>query len=297
MRLWLLIGLGLAAWVHASEATIPDGSGKTATPPKPDRGYWFYEDPEKEPEAKKVRHGTVPTERMPLGPLPPYKALMDAHPEDLRKIFTERLEEAVWRPTPKNVYAFMLVKDVARRKALAVTQMHSYLLLRYPQLNMNSVRAVNTFARDTEEQEKQREIARALARERNRFALIYFRSETCVFCKEQDSALHWFQVRTGWKVKTIDVDRNPSLAREMNIQVTPSIILIRKGSDDYMPVGVGATAATDLEGNIFRAMRLLNGEVTPQQFFLYEFDKGGLMDPEGDPTVPNTPLLEVRNAH
>ena len=284
----LLVVLMLAcSWAIAAEAT-------TTKAPRPDRGYWFYEDPPKKPKAKKVRRGTVPTARAPLGPLPPYKDLMDAHPADLRQIFTERLEEAVWRPTPKNVYAFMLVKDVARRKALAVTQMHSYLLLKYPKLNMNSVRAVSTFARDTEAKEKQREIARALARERNRFALIYFRSDSCVFCKEQDGAIHFFQIRTGWQVKEVDVNRMPSLAHQMNIEVTPSIILIKRGSEDYMPVAVGATATTDLEGNVYRGMRLLKGQVTPEQFFMYEFDKGGLMDPNGDPTQHGLPLMEVR---
>lgn len=280
----------------ATTWTLAGAAGATTSKvPKPDRGYWFYEDPPKKAKAKKPRRGTIPTARAPLGPLPPYKDLMDAHPADLRQVFTERLEEAVWRPTPKNVYAFMLVKDVARRKALAVTQMHSYLLLKYPQLNMNSVRAVHTFARDTEAREKQREITSALARERNRYALIYFRSDTCVFCKEQDSAIHYFQIRTGWQVKEVDVNRMPRLARDMNIEVTPSIILIKRGTDDYMPVAVGATASTDLEGNIYRGMRLLKGEVTPQQFFMYEFDKGGLMDPKGDPTQHGLPLMEVRN--
>lgn len=265
--------------------------------PKPDRGYWFYEDPPKKAKEKKQRPGTRPSKRVPLGPLPPYKALMDAHPEDLRKIFKERLEEAVWRPTPKNVYAFMLVKDVARRKSLAITQMHSYLLLRYPNLNMNSVRAVHTFARDTEVQAKQAAIARSLVRERNRFALLYFRSDTCIFCKEQDSAIRYFQARTGWQVKTIDVNRQPALASKLNISVTPSVLLIRRGSDDYMPVAVGATAASDLEENIYRGVRLLRGEVTPQQFFMYEFDKGGLMDPMGDPTTKMPGLQEVDYAH
>lgn len=285
-----LTGYLLAIFVVWPLASVADAN--VNKPPKPDRGYWFYEDPPKKIEKKKTRPGTRPAARAELGPLPPYRELMDAHPEDLRKIFTERLEEAVWRPTPKNVYAFMLVKDVSRRKALAVTQMHSYLLLKYPKLNMNSVRAVSTFARDTEAKAKQAEITRALKTERNRYALLYFRSDTCVFCKEQDSAVRYFQVRTGWQVKAIDVDRKPRLAAQMNISVTPSIILIKRNSDDYMPVAVGATASSDLEGNIYRGVRLLEGKVTPQQFFMYEFDKGGLMDPKGDPTLP---LMEVRN--
>lgn len=280
----VLISLLCIAWGVGAIADVPDWPGHAEKRVKPDRGYWFYEDPAKKKKKKAAERGTVPTARAPLGPLPPYKQLLDAHPQDLRKIFTERLEEAVWRPTPQNVYAFMLVKDVSRRKALAVTQMHSYMLLRYPQLNMNSVRAVSTFARDTEVKRREAAVGRALKRERRSYALVYFRSEGCAFCREQDAALKMFRVRTGWQVREVDVDRHPALAKRMNISITPSIILIRRGSDDYMPVAVGATAATELEGNIYRAMRLLRGDVTPQQFFMYEFDKGGLMDPSGDPT-------------
>ena len=184
------------------------------------------------------------------------------------------------------MYAFMLVKDVTRRKALAVAQMHSFMLLKNPSLNMNTVRAVSTFARDTEAKARQQELNRVLAQARTRYALLYFRSETCIYCREQDSALKFFQVNTGWKVKVIDVDKQPRVANRMNVTMTPTILLIKRNSDDYMPVGVGATAADQLSGNIYRAVRLLEGDVTPEQFFMYEYDKGGLMDPVGDPTEP-----------
>ncbi len=276
---------------------LPALSGATPAPaPKPDRGYWFYEDPPPKPKEEKAAKKAHEATPKPLGPLPPYREMMAMHPRQLRKLFKDRLEEAVWQPTPQNMYAFMLVKDVARRKAAAFTQMHSYMLLERPELNINSVRPVSDFARDSERRAKFAEIARSLTRERNRFGLLYFRSDTCVYCEEQDEALRYFQVRTGWEVLPIDVDRQPQVARKMHVSLTPTVILIKRGSQDYMPVGVGATSSMELEANIFRAVRLLSGTITPQQFFMHEFDEGTLMDPKGDPTATTPPLQEVRYA-
>jgi len=249
-----------------------------------ERGFWFYEDPPKKEKKEKKTRQTQLTQRTPLGPLPPYQELMKAHPDDLKKIFDERLKEVVWRTTPQNMYAFMLVKDVTRRKALAVTQMHTLMLLKKPNLNMNTVRAQATFARGSEQRARINEINKALRKLRGKYALIYFRSETCIFCKDQDKAIKFFRVKTGWGVKVVDVDRKPALAKSLGISMTPTVILIRKGTEDYMPVAVGATSADEMTANIYRASRLLSGEIEPQQFYMYEFDKGGPLDPLGDPT-------------
>lgn len=280
MRYLLFLFLVVSPLMPAQSAMV---SSNHNTDMRAERGLWFYEKPAPE-EKKKKAVFEKKTSRKPLGPLPPYRKLMDMHPDDLKKVYQRRIKEAVWRPTPQNMYAYMIVKDIARRKALAFTQVHSYMLLKAPQLNINALRPVSDFARDTQVRQMSSEVRSSLRAEKDRFALLYFRSKTCVYCSEQDGVLKYFRVRTGWKVKVLDINENPAIVHKLQVRVTPTIFLIQRGSDDYMPVAVGPTASMTLEENIFRAMRMLRGDITPSQFFMYEFDRGGLLDPAGDPT-------------
>ncbi len=287
---WIFI-LVMPLFAHGATNASGDKNALRA-----ERGVWFYEKPIEAHEQDRKKVKQTP-ERKPLGPLPPYRKLMDMHPDDLKKVYERRIKEAVWRPTPQNMYAYMIVKDIARRKALAFTQVHSYMLLKVPELNINALRPVSDFARDTQVREMSGEVQSSLRAEKDRFALIYFRSKTCVYCREQDTVLKYFRVRTGWQVKTLDIAENPEIVHKLQVRVTPTIFLIYRGSDDYMPVAVGPTASMTLEENIFRAMRMLRGDITPSQFFMYEFDRGGLLDPAADPTEHvDTEDLDIRRA-
>ncbi len=247
------------------------------------RGYWWYRDP---PPAEKQdkKEPTHSSEREPLGPLPSYSQIMDMHPEEFRKVFKDRMDEAVWRPTPQNVYNWMLVKDVARRKALAFTQVSQFMLLRNPEMNIAPDQPMDDFARPVKVRQMTEERRTMLVNNQRMFALLYFRSETCIYCQAQDNVLKYFQANTGWEIKTIDVDRDAAAAETFGVRVTPTLYLIYRNSKDYMPVGVGPTTANDLEDNIYRAMRFLKGEITPSQFFMWEFERGGTLDPDADPT-------------
>lgn len=247
------------------------------------RGYWWYIDPPAE-EKHDTTKPAKSSEREPLAPLPPYSQIMDMHPEEFRKVFKERMDEAVWRPTPQNVYNWMLVKDVARRKALAFTQVSQFMLLRNPEMNIGPDQPMDDFARPVKVKQMTEERRATLVNNQRMFALLYFRSESCMYCQVQDNVLKYFQSNTGWEVKTIDVDKDAATAETFGVRVTPTLYLIYRNSKDYMPVGVGPTTANDLEDNIYRAMRFLKGEITPSQFFMWEFERGGTLDPDADPT-------------
>ena len=63
-------------------------------------------------------------------------------------------------------------------------------------------------------------------------------------------------------------------------RTTPAMILVKRGSEDYIPATVGVASLATLEDRLFRGVRLLNGEITPQEYALYEFQRNGALDPQ-----------------
>ena len=70
------------------------------------------------------------------------------------------------------------------------------------------------------------------------------------------------------------MNQNPELAARLGVNTTPSLILIRKGNEGYIPVSTGVTTLDDMEQRLYRGIRFLNGETTPENWSLYEFQKG-----------------------
>ncbi len=68
------------------------------------------------------------------------------------------------------------------------------------------------------------------------------------------------------------------MAAQLGVERTPSLILIKKGNDDYIPVSTGVTSLEDVEDRLYRGIRFLSGQTTPQNWGLYDFQKGGGFD-------------------
>jgi conjugal transfer pilus assembly protein TraF len=55
-------------------------------------------------------------------------------------------------------------------------------------------------------------------------------------------------------------------------------LVVSRKNGEYLTVGVGVAALTEIEENLYRGIRLLNGEVTPEEYSNYEFQKGGPLE-------------------
>jgi conjugal transfer pilus assembly protein TraF len=119
---------------------------------------------------------------------------------------------------------------------------------------------------------------RTLRDNRDDFALIYFQRPDCSYCDEQAHILDWFTGESGWTVKRVNTRENPGLAAKFNVEITPTLILIQKGNQEYLPVSAGVISADEIEDKAYRAVRLLKGEISPEEYSLYEFQKGGAFD-------------------
>lgn len=89
----------------------------------------------------------------------------------------------------------------------------------------------------------------------------------------------------GWQIRGIVLQDNQDLAEKLGVNRTPTLVLIKKGDGRFIPISNGVLALDEIEKNLYRGIRLLEGQTTPQNWSLYNFQKGGGFDtqyPQGE---------------
>lgn len=235
------------------------------------KGWWWYEDPPKQQQKK---------EEQPPPEIPVYtlEQMANMDTDQLREHAEEILKEAVREPSEANVRHYYFVQDVIRRKALAFTNASELVWQKYPELSIAKDDPLAAPGRTAVTRQRLAEQEQTLAQARDDFALLYFRSEGCPFCQEQETILQYFMDKYGWQIKPIDIDRQPELASRFGIVTTPSLLLIQQGSQNYLPVTTGVASGSEITTKLHRGIRLLRGETTPDNFNLYDFQQGGGFD-------------------
>lgn len=273
---WLLIALFiLVAYSIASAETVKtNGESDYYTNSK--RGYWWYEDPIKEEKKQEKKEEKVRV--LPSMKDYSYEQLWNMHPDDFQALLMEFQKKAVQSPTEDNVVEYKTIQDIARRKALAYANVDAYVTQKYPEFNVGKDYPVAIPGRNALTMQMEKEKENKIMNEKNDFALLYFYSPSCPYCKEQDGILQYFVKKYGWQIKKINKDSNHSLALQFGIDTVPSLLLIYRNSQDYMPVSVGVASVADIEEKLFRGIRILKGEITPENWSIYDFQKGSSFD-------------------
>jgi conjugal transfer pilus assembly protein TraF len=200
------------------------------------------------------------------------------YPDQFQEFADAIKKQAVQKPSEENVKNYYEVQEVARKKALAFTNVAQYIWQKYPELSTRKDYPITTPGNLARVAQINDERQRKLQENQDEFAMVYFSRPDCSYCGEQSKILDWFTKTTNWTVKTVNINKNPGLAAKFNIETTPTIIIIQKGNQDYFPVSVGVISADEIEDKTYRAVRLLKGEITPEEYSLYDFQRGGSYD-------------------
>jgi conjugal transfer pilus assembly protein TraF len=68
------------------------------------------------------------------------------------------------------------------------------------------------------------------------------------------------------------------MAARFGITITPTLIMIQKGNQDFIPISAGVVTAEELEDRTYRTVRLMRGDTSPDQYSMHEFQRGGGFD-------------------
>jgi len=260
-----IVAISLAGFAPAA-GQVPSTAG-----PAQKLGYWWYQappPPSAKPEAEEL---TKPT-------IPPMAELATWTPPKIRKLIEEQRDYAATVLTIDAVSDFWRLQDFARRKARAFAGVTQIAMLQHPELNAKSANPMVGDARAELTAEKdtiRRTYLRARAGE---FALVMFSRGSCGYCRVQWPIIQRFQEEMGWQVTLLDVDQRPEVAQRFGVEITPTTMVIRRSSQQRMTIASGVEAYPNLAQMAYQAVRLLRGDIRPEQFMTGPGEDAGFFD-------------------
>jgi conjugal transfer pilus assembly protein TraF len=90
--------------------------------------------------------------------------------------------------------------------------------------------------------------------------------------------LERFREETGWQVTQMDIDQRPELGQRFGVDITPTTIVIRRGSAQRMVIASGVESYPNLAQTTYQAVRLLLGDIRPEQFLTGAGEEDGFFD-------------------
>jgi conjugal transfer pilus assembly protein TraF len=250
-------------------------SAQTQTEPAR-QGYWWYA-PKPEPAKPKP----ADEDALVKPAIPPMAELATWTPPKIRKLIEQQRDYAATVLTVDAVADFWRLEDFARRKARAFAGVTQLAMLQHPELNSKSANPMVGDARDellAYKDDTRRQYLRAHAGE---FALVMFSRTSCGYCRVQWPIVQRFQDEMGWQVTLMDIDRRPELGQRFGVEVTPTTMIIRRNSQQRMIIASGVEAYPNLAQMAYQAVRLLTGDIRPEQFMTGAGEEGGFFDALG----------------
>lgn len=262
--------IAIALLSTASLAAPPAAAQAIAPPAQQRQGYWWYEvaKPEEEKAAEEVKKPAIP----------PMAELARWTPPRIRKLIEEQRDYAATVLTVDAVADFWRLQDFARRKARAFAGVTQIAMLQHPELNSKSANPMVGDARSEMTAEKDAIRKAYLRAQASDFALVMFSRSSCGYCRVQWPIIQRFQEEMGWQVTLMDLDRRPDLKERFGVEVTPTTMVIRRGSAQHMTIATGVEAYTSLAQMAYQAVRLLRGDIRPEQFLTGAGEEAGFFD-------------------
>jgi conjugal transfer pilus assembly protein TraF len=234
-------------------------------------GYWWYETP---PAAKPAEQA----EPLVKPEIPPMAQLATWTPPRIRKLIEQQRDYAATVLTVEAVADFWRLQDFARRKARAFAGVTQLAMLQHPELNSKSANPMVGDARAELNAQKDGLRRGYLRSKANEFALVMFSRASCGYCRVQWPIVQRFQEEMGWQVTLMDLDRRPDLAQRYGVEITPTIMLIRRNSAQRMVIASGVETYPNLAQMAYQGTRLLSGDIRPEQFMTGPGEEDGFFD-------------------
>ena len=234
------------------------------------RGYWWKKD---EPPSDDA------AVQAPLPPPPSEEQLLKLHPKEVAKLIDDYRDNALWSMKPEHVTWYYRLQDFARRRARAFMNVTDYVMLQNPGLNMNTVYSDSPPGQEARRAEYEKSIGDRLDEEKGSAGLLLLVRRGCPYCEAQRTELKYFQQRHGWDIKEVDIGDNPQVGAQFGVDYTPTTLVVFRNSDQWMPVSVGVDTVPTIEEGLYKALRLMHGETSPDRYDLQEYQDGGPYDP------------------
>jgi len=213
-------------------------------------------------------------------PLPSVTSMMKMHPDQIRALEKEHMDYALWKKTPEAVRDYYKIITVIRKNARSFAALHGYNKQMDISLNATPSYPITQAGSVIARKMRQDDYSNKLRNNSDEFALVMFTEDGCQYCGAMDGVIKQFVFRHDWKIKYVDRNANPGLSNKFKIEVAPTVVMIRRDHpDSWLPISYGVVSVPEVEENIYRAIRVIKGEIEPTQFYTPEHQKGRAFDP------------------
>jgi conjugal transfer pilus assembly protein TraF len=215
-------------------------------------------------------------------------------PTRIHKLIEAQRDYAATVLTVDAVADFWRLEDFARRKARAFAGITQLAMLEHPELNSKSANPMVGDARDQLLATKDGTRRLYLRAHANEFALVMFSRTSCAYCRVEWPIVQRFRDEMGWQVTLMDLDQRPDLRQRFGVEVTPTTMIIRRSSAQRLVIAAGVEAYPNLAQMAYQAVRLLTGDIRPEQFMTGAGEEGGFFDALGlGPVAASDPRAQT----
>ena len=213
-----------------------------------ERGWYFYEKEPVKDDKKEVKKDKFEK------PVVDWKALENMHPKEFEKLFSDVRAYTLMYPTEENMVDYYRFTDIYLNRARKFQEVFTYVAQTHPELSKEDRYPVSKIGQDELFKEKKERIDKVLQVNAENYALLYFYSPECGYCIKQTPILEYFIEETGWTIKPIDITTDQRAAARFNIQATPSLVMIKKNSKDWIFISSGIISLADLKERVVRSI-------------------------------------------
>ncbi|MEM4620939.1 MAG: conjugal transfer protein TraF [Desulfurococcaceae archaeon] len=268
-------------------------------------GWWWYKDYVKEEKKVEKKEKELPKEekkeerkeekaitkeqdkKEEIKPLTEYsyEELLKMPVEQFQRLFNYYRDLAISDPSNEtNVYYFLNLVDVARKKALIFMATTQNVLNKYPELDVRKdVPLINPAIRVSMEMQREEERA-SLSQLRDEIGLVLFVKRGCPYCDVQKEIVKHY-LAEGVPVKIVDIDVERGVISRFGIVTVPTLGLVVKRTGEFYPLGSGVLSLSEIDARIARVLGVVRGEKDPSQSFLYQHQLGTSLDPKVPPPL------------
>ena len=179
--------------------------------------FWYKINPKKQKAAKKHILKKIKN-----------SMLKQLSAKKLRKLQEHLKDIAVVKPTVRNVYNWLVVKDYIVNQASKFADVNRYVMTKYPYLHYfnTSIGGSSSYKTDINYEIRHNRKAITIHKLRHRIALILFYSPSNQLSLQEEIQLKTVADRYGLTRMNVNVNKHPALVKKWQIVRTPTIVLL-----------------------------------------------------------------------
>jgi conjugal transfer pilus assembly protein TraF len=200
-------------------------------------------------------------------------------PKEMGALLDAFKDQSVKTLKEEHVHDFYRMLDMTRRKAAGFANVQQMVVNKYPDVSMEHDASINPPGQDAIKEMKLAEVNQRIAAASKEYGLIYFYRPNCPYCTAEEGILQQFHNSRHIDIKPVNIQDRPDLAAMFNVTITPTLILVQKGNEGFQPISYGVISLPELDYRVFSTVRLMEGQIAPEQYGVRDYERGGAYDP------------------